>query len=123
MSIRLYPIAKSTRDQEILANVPAGTSDALRKIDQRHPNRYKTDEAFAAWWQELDPDARRFETFLSEGWGGVSQEFASVVFAAKLNPFWGTLLTSDAAELVAKLLSIQSVPNKVLPHIKGIVWY
>lgn len=79
MGVRLYPSGPSvvvdtteTRtSEEFLAEVPAGTAEALNEFDGTRPDPFGDPDALGVWYKELEKDEHlanlsHFRTF---GWG------------------------------------------------------
>lgn len=124
MATRLYPNITSVESLELLARVPFGTHARLRALEDRHPDRHKSDDAFYIWYDELqeDVDLSRLEAFESQGWGRVSGEFVKLAEAAGYQSSHGQVELSKAKDLVVALLQANGIPDIVLHHISGIRW-
>lgn len=124
MATRLYPNITSVESLELLARVPFGTHARLRALEDCHPDRHESDDAFYIWYDELqeDVDLSRLEVFESQGWGRVSGEFVKLAEAAGYQSSHGQVELSKAKDLVVALLQANGIPDIVLHHISGIHW-
>ncbi|MDX9991580.1 MAG: hypothetical protein RBS68_05965 [Anaerolineales bacterium] len=123
MATRLYPIVAPANYVEVLAGVLEGTLEVLNQVSARHPGRFVSDEAFAAWWSELDESARDLEAFVSDGWGRISPRVSEILLEADFSPYCGTVLKERDPILFGQLLEAVNVPQKVREGITGFTWY
>ena len=125
MAIRLYPVPYSVRSLEILAGVPEGTHARLRALEARHPRRPNGQKP-KSWYHALDrdPNVGKLDTFLSDGWKSVDEQFFDVADVAGKNPTWGTVKLLEEPRLCAALVRTRGLdPEQVLLHIRGLAWY